>query len=306
MYGEDTITVKINRFDVDLYKYLLSTDPDRQVPLKGTRFLDIYAQEILNIGKADTTGFEEKLNAFFSNPELMLLYKDEQEILNDITPFEKELSSGFSILLKEFPSLKMPEIFMHVSGLNQNIIVADSILSLSGDKYLGKDYVLYQDFFYDYQRELLSPDRIVPDYLLGFLMSEFPFQGNPDVLLDRMIYEGKLRYILSCLLPKRPVWESLGYSEDQYNWCLKNESRIWKTILEKQQLYASDYLVTSQYINEAPHTAPLTLSSPARVGIWVGFRIISSYIKNQPQIFLSELMELSDYQDLLKNSKYKP
>ena len=195
---------------------------------------------------------------------------------------------------------------MHVSGLNQNVIVTDSILSLSADKYLGTDFLLYQEFFYDYQLQQMTPERIVPDYLLGFLYSEFPFEESENTLLRHMLYEGKLRYILSLMLPERKAWEFFGYTEEQYNWCVKSESRIWKTILQQKQLYATDYLTISQYVNEAPHTAPLTSSSPGRVGVWVGFRIIASYMKQHTETTLQELINRTDYQQLFIEAKYKP
>ena len=305
-FGVDSLSIKINRFDTELYEYLQEKDNETQL-LKDTSFLNIYGENILSIGRSDSTDFFNRLKSFFSEPTLMSLYKKEQETFPDMSSFEDELSIGFQLLLEYFPQLKLPEVYMHVSGLNQNVIVTDSILSLSADKYLGKDYPLYQDFFYDYQRQQMTPDRIVPDYLLGFLYAEFPFRGDSNVLLDRMLYEGKLRYILTLLLPERALCESFGYTKEQYNWCVKSESLIWKTILQQRQLYTTDYFITSQYINEAPYTAPLNSSSPGRVGIWVGYRIIASYIKRHPQITLKELMEQNDdAQELFKVAGYRP
>jgi hypothetical protein len=223
----------------------------------------------------------------------------------DIVKINNELSYGVEALLQYFPSLKQPKIYMHVSGFNQNVIVADDFISLSADKYLGADYPLYREFFFDYQRQLMSPDRITPDYLLGFLMANFPFQGNAEVLLDKMLYEGKLRYVLSQLIPEREIWEYVGYSQEQYTWCRNNEARIWKQILENKHLYTPNSITTGQYINSAPHTASLPVESPGRVGVWVGFQIVNTYMRNNSHTSLKELMEMTNYQQLLKQSKYK-
>lgn len=72
--------------------------------------------------------------------------------------------------------MQIPAIYMHVSGFNQNVLVGDSLLSLSIDKYMGKDYPLYQDFFYDSQKLKMQRGLVVPDYLAGWLMSEYPSQ----------------------------------------------------------------------------------------------------------------------------------
>lgn len=305
MFGEEKPAFEIQRFDKDLYQYLINNEPDTFLE-KYKGLLDVFGERVIQIGKTDSAGFYERLRAYFSEPTLMSLYRSELDSLNDISDISGELSHGLNILLEHFPQLPPPEIYIHVSGFSQNVIVNDELLSLSAEKYLGADYPLYQSFFYDYQRQLMSRDRIVPDYLLGFMMANFPFIGNEDVLLDKILYEGKLRYILSRLLPDRQVWDFTGYSKDQYLWCSNNQSRIWKTILGNQHLFVSNYLTTTQYLKEAPHTAFLPDESPARVGVWVGYQIIISYMKQNPQTSLQQLMEMTDYNELLKQSKYKP
>ncbi|GHT69233.1 gliding motility lipoprotein GldB [Bacteroidia bacterium] len=304
-YGEEIPDFKIIRIDTELFNYLSKNEPDH-VLKADTGFLNVLGGKVIYIGRTDSTGFYERLKKYFSEPTLMGLYRSEQEQFTDIQTLTDEVAYGLGAFLKEFPNIKRPKVCMHVSGLNQSVIVTDEILSLSADKYLGADYPLYRKFFYDYQRQLMTPDRMAPDYLLGFMMANLPFKGKDDVLLDRMLYEGKLRYILSQLLPDRQVWEYAGYTEAQYSWCSANQKRIWKTILENQHLFTGNYMTTDQYLKEAPHTSFLPVESPGRVGIWLGYQIITSYMKQNPDTGFQELIELTDYQDLLKRSKYKP
>jgi hypothetical protein len=296
---------QIIRFDTTLYHYLTANDTNNTLAADSS-FLDEYGEKVIYIGKTDSTGFYERLRNYFSEPTLMQLYRDEQTAFSDISEINAELSAGMETVLQHFPSLHRPAVYMHVSGLNQNVIVTDSILSLSADKYLGADYPLYRDFFYDYQRQLMSPDRIVPDYLLGFLMANFPFRGNEEVLLDRMLYEGKLRYFLFRALSGREVWESVAYTREQYTWCSERQSRIWKSILENQHLFKPDYLTTMQYLKAAPNTATLPLDSPGQVGIWLGFRIVAAFMDHHPETDWPELMDRTDSAELLKEAKFNP
>jgi hypothetical protein len=295
----------IIRFDTDLYRYLTQSGAG-SVLLSNPDFTDVFGEGILAIGKPDSAGFYSRLKAYFSEPALMRIYSDEQEIFADLTEINKELSRGLNLFLKHFPQIKPPEVYMHVSGLNQNVVVTDAMLSISADKYLGSDYPFYRNFFHEYQRQLMCPERIVPDYLLGFIMANLPFTGDETVLLDRILYAGKLHYILSKLLPDRKIWEYIGYTKEQYDWCVKHESQIWNTILENQHLHTADYWATNQYLREAPHTAFLPDDSPGRVGVWLGFRIISEYMKRNPRTGWKALMEFTDYPELLRQSKYKP
>jgi len=295
----------IIRFDTDLYQYLTQNASDSALQ-NDKDFLDVLGAGILDMGKSDSTGFYSRLKSYFSDSTLMRIYKDEQEKFSDLTEINEELSHGLHLLLQQFSQIKPPKVYMHVSGFSRNVVVTDDILSLSADKYLGSDYPLYQNYFYDYQRQLMSPDRVVPDYLLGFMMANLPFKGDEDILLDRMLYEGKLRYFLSQLLPNRQAWEHVGYNKEQYEWCSQHESLIWKTILENHHLFTADYFTTAQYIKEAPNTATLPVESPGRAGIWLGYQIISAYMKQKPHTGWQELMENTDYQEILKQSKYKP
>ena len=303
--GESNPENSIIRFDAVIYQYLTQNEPD-EVLSEYRTFLDEYGEKVLGIGRSDSIGFYDRLKQYFSEPTLMQIYGDEQILFSDISALQTELLSGMDVLFQHFPELHRPQIYLHVSGWGQNVVVSDEILSLSADKYLGLDYSLYQDFFYEYQRQGMAPDWMAPDYLLGFLMANFPFQGNEEVLLDRMIYEGKLRYMQSQLLPQRKTWEYTGYTQVQHDWCTKHRDRIWKSILDNQHLFRPDYLTTSAYLKDAPATATFSSDSPGRVGIWLGFQIVVSYMENHPETPWQTLMNRTDYVEFLKEARFNP
>jgi hypothetical protein len=305
VYGEENPKLTIVRFDTDLYQYITNNQSD-SVLNKYAGILDVFGKDVIHTGGIDSVGFHSRLKAYFSEPTLLSLYRSEQEKFPNIDTLNRELSQGLSTFLAQFPQVKMPEVFLHVSGFNQSVIVTDDILSLSADKYLGADFPLYQNFFYDYQRQLMTPDRMAPDFLLGFMMANLPFKGNEDILLDKILYEGKLRYILSRLLPDRQIWEFVAYNKEQYLWCSDNQVQIWRTILENQHLFTANYRTTTQYLKDAPHTAFLPDASPGRVGVWVGYQIVISFMNQKPNMSLQELMDFTDSNELLKQSKYKP
>lgn len=305
VYGEENAAFHIQRFDTDFYRFLKNDLPQDSLN-KYASFLSVYGEHIIKVGTPGDADFYAKLKDYFANGALMDLYKTQQETFADITSINQEVSSGLDMLFKEFPELVRPNVYMHVSGWEQRVVVTDDLLSVSADFYLGKDYKYYQNFFYDYQRELMNPDRIAPDMIRGFLMANYPFDGNTELLLDQMVYEGKLIYLLSRFLPGRQLWEYVGYTKEQYFWCNDNQSRIWKTILSNQHLFTPNLVTTSQYMKEAPYTAFLPTESPGRVGAWVGYQIVTSYMKQKPDNSLLQLMENTNYQEMLKQSKYNP
>ena len=73
-----------------------------------------------------------------------------------------------------------------------------------------------------------------------------------------MIYEGKIKYLLSQALGVPDAAELMGYTEQAYNWCKDNEGTIWKAIIERKHLYTPDQLTTSQYLRIPRPFSPRT------------------------------------------------
>ena len=172
--GQNTNTINyatveplhINRFDKDLFRLIDTEDTTLQPELikQYPEMLDIIGKGILNLQTIETPGFFEKMRNYYSEPTLKGLYRDAITQYDSVEDIEKSLGYGFAYLKENFPSMQIPAIYMHVSGFNQNVLVGDSLLSLSIDKYMGKDYPLYQDFFYDLRGKnqipaLASPRR---------------------------------------------------------------------------------------------------------------------------------------------------
>ena len=123
-------------------------------------------------------------------------------------------------------------------------------------------------------------------------------------MMTRMIYEGKIKYLLSQALGVPDAAELMGYTEQAYNWCKDNEGTIWKAIIERKHLYTPDQLTTSQYFEDTPAIFPEN-DAPGNIGTWIGWQIINQYMKETGST-PEALMQNNDAQEILTASKYKP
>jgi len=98
----------------------------------------------------------------------------------------------------------------------------------------------------------------------------------------------------------------MGYTRFQWEWSRKYESKIWNSIVGQKDLYSTDITLLNKYLNDAPFTATISQESPGRLGTWVGWQIISQYMKNNPEITIVQLMEMNNYQQILTKSEYQP
>jgi hypothetical protein len=299
--------VRIHRFDKALLRLVES---DNDVAVQGEllcdypEMMDVLGKGILNMPSPEAPGFFERLTNYYSEPNLKGLYRDAVALYDSIPDIEQQLGSAFAYLEANFREMPLPKVYMHVSGLNQNVLVAEGLLSVSIDKYMGREYPLYRRFFYDFQREKMQRSYIVPDYLSGWLMSEYPFSGREEVLLERMIYEGKIKYILSQALPDLPLHVLMGYTDEACAWCAKNEPEVWKSLIERKHLYTPDLATTRRYIEDEPATF-LSEDAPGHIGVWIGWQIVCKYMEKTGAT-PGRLMRETKAQDILAQSKYKP
>ena len=97
----------------------------------------------------------------------------------------------------------------------------------------------------------------------------------------------------------------MKYSREQLDWCYKKESLLWSLMVENQFLFSSDVQIQKKFMEDGPFTSVLSDAAPARLGHFIGWRIVSKYMANN-DVSLSELLLETDNQKILKKSKYKP
>jgi hypothetical protein len=81
---------------------------------------------------------------------------------------------------------------------------------------------------------------------------------------------------------------------------------MWITLIENKLLFSTEPFKIRKLTDVAPYTADFTDESPGRACNWIGYNIISKYMKNNPNITLRELMDNDDYHKILEQAKYKP
>ena len=76
--------------------------------------------------------------------------------------------------------------------------------------------------------------------------------------------------------------------------------------MDKRDLFKTESLVISSYLNDGPFTLEVSQDSPGRLGIWLGWRIVESFMEHNENVSLQELMAEPDAQKILEESYYKP
>ena len=297
--GKPEQNITIQRFDKTFYETGLYSD---------TAFLNLYANEIMEVGEPGSKMFQNFDSIFRTDKDIKKIYADCQKTFSDVSDIEDELTWGFHRLHYFFPSIPTPKVYMHIAGYGESIVSAPGILSADIDKYLGTDYDVYKSLFSPYQTVRMYPEKLASDYMTGWVRSElteYKLMDNQR-LLDYMIYEGKILFLIQVLLPDENMENLSGFTSEQIDWFAANEKHMWNTILQLQHLYSKDNNIIAKYMGEAPYTAYFSQASPGRAAVWTGYRIVSAYMEKHPKVSVQDLMLKTKAQDVLKGAGYQP
>lgn len=302
----EEITISVARYDrlLDEYVKYNSFSALQKLNTDHIQITRILIEDVLSIGDVNENDFTEKLKTFYSDPTLLQLTEDAEAKFSNLTALEGKLTKGFRNLHEEAPSIIIPKVYTQISALNQSIVVGDSLLGISLDKYMGGDYPLYQRYYFDYQRKFMHPDRIAPDCFVFYLLSEYPFPlYSQNSLLNIMLHHGKIHYVTQQLLEYDSLEEVMGYSDQEKKWCKENQKKLWRHIIDNKHVYATDPQSLGRYAGVEPATF-FDEEAPSQIGIWLGSKIIASYMKYNKKVTLLDLLRMTDYQRILENSRF--
>lgn len=299
---------KIRRFDKDLVTLDTAKLRSGVIALyeKYPEFMPLYVSEVLMQQPNDTAAVTTLLRGFLADTVFKAVNRDVLRVFSDITATEKSISGAYTYIHHYFPDIVLPEIYFYVSGFNRPIIISDKMIAVGVDLYLGADYPRYEDFTYKYLTYTMQPASIAPDVVSALLFKSFPYNSKEERLVDQMLYRGKIMYLMSVLMPDQKPHDIMGYSNNQWEWSRKYEKEIWNTIMDQQDLFSTDNALIRKYMNDAPFTAPVSQDAPGRLGTWVGWQIVQSYMDNNKDVTLEALMKENNYQKILDMSGYQP
>lgn len=271
-------------------------------------FMPIFVEGILGIPTEDTAYLCEMYAQFLTDTAMGFAQTNAkaQTLFANVDSLQETLNIGFTRLHHLYPDWKIPTLYLFVSGFNSSVMYYEDIVGVGIDMYLGSEYPYYNQVVYDYQKQTMRKACVAIDVLSMYLAYNIPYNSKYNRLLEQMIFRGKQLFLLSQLLPDEPAWELIGYSKEQWDWCKTYEKAIWNRIMEKRDLFKTESSVLSSYINDGPFTSEVTQDSPGRLGQWVGWRIVDSYMRNNKEVTLQELMNENDAQKILEQSYYKP
>ena len=241
------------------------------------------------------------------NKDEQELFAESQKVYNNFANEKEQLKSLFKHIKYYYPNFNEPKVITILSNVDYNnkVVLADSLLFISLDIFLGKDNEIYQEFP-NYVKQNYTKEHLIVAVADKFANQIIP-PTNDKSFVSRIIQEGKKLTLIQSFLPNVNPPEIIGYTNEQLDWAKSSESDIWKYFIQNLILYSTDPELTKRFIDDAPFSKfflDIDQDSPGKIGSWFGWQIVESYLKNN-KATLQEVM-LLDNEEIFKKSKYKP
>lgn len=231
----------------------------------------------------------------------------EKEFLN-IGDTQLEIESLFNHLKYNFPDFYPPRVISTTSDVDyrNRVIVTDTIAVIALDNYLGTNHEFYENIP-KYLREDLKKERIVIDLAIAYA-EKYIYQPQNKSFLDEMIYFGKQLYFTDVVIPFKTEASRIGYTQEQLDWAIANESYVWRYFVERELLFSTDTKLSVRFITPAPfskfYLEDIDSESPGRLGQYMGWQIVRAYMERNDDS-LKEML-LKSPEEIFNNSKFKP
>lgn len=225
----------------------------------------------------------------------------------DFTEEKSRLTQLFKHISYYFPSFSVPKVVTLTSDVNypSRVILADSLLLVGIDNYLGQDHKFYSGF-QNYIAADLDKAYLVSDVASEFSASVLPSQKG-RTFLDHLVYYGKELYIKDKIMPFETEEQRIAYSPEELEWAKANEEQIWRYFIERNLLYSTDKKLQARFLDPAPFSKfqlELDSESPGSIGQYMGWQMMRAFMENN-EVTLTQMLNIPA-EEILEKSNYKP
>ncbi|MCH5346489.1 MAG: hypothetical protein J1E63_05230 [Muribaculaceae bacterium] len=251
------------------------------------------------------------LRSLSQRPSTVIFSQAVDSLLPAATVDSVEIALGlaFANMNRELPQIPIPRLYGIIYPVKDRwILTVDDIMFIGLNHFLGAEFDGYNSM-YNYQRLGKTPRRLPYNVIEALVATAYPFQpGEQNTALTRMVYNGALTMAMQKIVDKASLAETLNMTDDQLRWADENEKQIWQKMVADQMIFSTDPAIGDRLTLPAPNTPIIHPDAPGRIGTYIGYRIVASYLKNNPEATLEQVLSPEFYASpgVLATAGYNP
>ena len=297
-----TVPIEIQRLEKVLFG--LTSQEDIRVFLRdhvlfSTQFLGLSSHK-------DEDALVARLHAMIHDTNIRALYQEVQRVFEDLSVIQQQFAEAFRYIRYYYPDFKIPQLATFITGMDTDVYLSEELIIIGLDFFMGENAKFRPIALPEYILSAYQPDYIVPK-TIHLLSQQFSKRNNADqTLLADMLHHGKHYYFAQAMLPKVAKNVILAYTKEQLTDVEQHQDIVWGHFIDHELLYVTNHLTKKNYLNENPFTSEIGQRCPGRIGRWLGWEIVKSYMQKNTEVSLPTLMHHTDAQALLAKSRYRP
>jgi hypothetical protein len=310
------VNVNIKHFEKDLFELKANAGPDDFLKLREEYgpFYDDFVSYIMGYGDPLSDSAMRAMYYLSQDEHMKHLAGLVAEKYSGNTEAFDQIKDAYSIYYAQFPEDSVRDVVTYISGFSMTLNpVSEDYTGLSLDMFMGDTFTAYRVItppIPDYLHKLFVPEQLAIQNMKSIVYEKVQMQ-NPPVsrILDEMISWGKLYYILEEVMPETEKHLLIGYDESEMEWCEDVETDIWKFFIKDQLMFQNMNAATMKLFTEGPRTSypgvPIDYCAPM-IARYSGWKLVKSYMENNSELSMQDLISETDSDKILKLAAYKP
>lgn len=303
------VQVSLDRFDQALFTLDTNQIGEglKTLAIKYPDFLPFFLTEIAHDQTNPNETPLEAISGFVTATQVRRIYDSCQVAYPDLNWLKKDLEQMLRYYRYYFPKKPLPRFVAAVTEfIGDAYAVNDSLVMIGLDMFLGEQFSGYDpEYFPQYLRRQFQKDYMTTKVALA-MSSRIAGPPPGEKILDYMIHNGKILYLMDRLLPAVPDSMKMGYTRAQMEGCYTNEQEVWARLLELNVLYQNLNNKNQKIVMPSPSADNVFQEAPGEIGNWVGWQIVKAFVQRNPDTSLEEMLNFKDSQQFLEQAKYKP
>ncbi len=202
---EHTSEITVERYDRLESRYLTTGDFSALQEMNTEYSIETRTliEKVLKLGSVEDYEINNKFLRFYQDSILQSLIADAEAKYMRMNDVEEQLTHTFNNLKGWLPGLQRPYVYAQIGALDQSIIIGETSIGISLDKYMGENYPLYKKYYSPEQRKTMTRENIVPDAMSFYLLSHYPlsdYESRPQI--ERDLHMGKIMWVVNKALDK--------------------------------------------------------------------------------------------------------
>lgn len=297
--------IKYIDFDLALSKYsqdnLLNLIKEHH---SSNEILDYLFFQSLSIGNPYDSSFFKSVILFRNDVYISDLENEiDNSIRSKIPLFQENLNLYFTRLSYYLKNKPIPKkIFWLNSLFTSSVFCTNTEIGIGLERYIGSNKSvikkLPKEQFYQWMKNGMRSEFLERDVIVNWIFTHY-VPDNSSSLIEKMIQWGKIYYIVYACNPSIESNILLRYDKTKYDWCEQNEEQIWKYIVTQSLVFSKNERDINNFVNDGPFTPGLPEKGPDRVGQYIGWKMVSSFMENHSTKSLEDLLKTS-YNSILQ------